>query len=55
MGVQRVVDFRHGPRDLPLADEELSTNLAALARAIVTKLRLAQRPICTANGTGCST
>lgn len=28
-GVQRVVDFRHGPRDLPLVDEELSTNLAA--------------------------
>lgn len=24
-----MVDFRHGPRDLPVADEELSTNLAA--------------------------
>jgi len=28
-GIQRVVDFRHGPRDLALADEELATNLAA--------------------------
>ena len=28
-GVQHAVDFLRGPRDLPLADEELSTNLAA--------------------------
>ena len=28
-GVQRVIDFRHGPRDLTLADEELATNLTA--------------------------
>lgn len=27
-GVQRAIDFLHGPRDLPLADEELATNLA---------------------------
>lgn len=28
-GVQRPTNFRNGPRDLPLADEELRTNLAA--------------------------
>lgn len=28
-GVQRPIDFRKGPRDLPQADEELRTNLAA--------------------------
>jgi uncharacterized oxidoreductase len=28
-GVQRAVDFRHGARDLPLADEEVRTNLTA--------------------------
>ncbi|OFW03425.1 MAG: hypothetical protein A3I61_16625 [Acidobacteria bacterium RIFCSPLOWO2_02_FULL_68_18] len=41
-GVQRVVDFRHGPRDLPLVDEELSTNLAApihLSAMLVPHLR----------------
>jgi uncharacterized oxidoreductase len=27
-GVQRAIDFLHGPRDLPLADEELAINLA---------------------------
>ncbi len=27
-GVQRAIDFLHGPRDLPMADEELATNLA---------------------------
>ncbi len=28
-GIQRAVNFLKGPRDLPLADEELATNLAA--------------------------
>jgi uncharacterized oxidoreductase len=28
-GIQRVVDFRIGPRDLPAADEEVATNLVA--------------------------
>jgi uncharacterized oxidoreductase len=28
-GIQRMVDFRQGPRDLPDADEEVTTNLVA--------------------------
>lgn len=41
-GIQRTVDFLKGPRDLPLADDELAINLAApihLAALLIPALR----------------